>query len=86
MNKIKLALGFVLIIVLLAVQASAMGITPGRTTLKYEPGAEQTIEFKIINSEKENFQAFIVVQGELNASIALSEVSFDMSAGEVSKT
>jgi len=86
MNKIKLVLSFVLIIVLLAVQASAMGITPGRTTLKYEPGAEQTIEFKIINSEKENFQAFIVVQGELNASIALSEVSFDMSAGEVEHT
>ncbi|MEK6896509.1 MAG: hypothetical protein AABX12_03575, partial [Nanoarchaeota archaeon] len=85
MSKLKFVLCFALIVVIISVQASAMGITPGRTTLKYEPGAEQTVGFKIINSEKEDFQAVILVQGELNASIALSEVSFDMTAGEAER-
>ena len=63
MSKLKFVLCFALIVVIISVQASAMGITPGRTTLKYEPGAEQTVGFKIINSEKEDFQAVILVQG-----------------------
>lgn len=63
-------------------RVDAFGLTPGRTTLNYEPGKEKTIEFSVINSDKEAMQLVVFVQGELNESISLSEVSFSMTPSE----
>lgn len=75
----------VFFLVLFVSQASALGITPGRTTVQFVPGQEHTGEFTVINSEHEDMQLVILVQGELNESISLSEVSFSMSASEGEK-
>lgn len=80
----KFFLGLILVLALVA-HVSALGVTPGRTTLIFEPGKEQTVEFTVINSEHEDMDLVILLQGELNESISLSEVSFSMKASENEK-
>jgi hypothetical protein len=85
MNKRIIAFNL-LIIILVSGSVMALGITPGRTTLDYEPGAESTVNFEVINSEGKDIELVVFVEGELNQSIAVSDVSFSMSASEGSKT
>ena len=54
-------------------QVLALGITPGRTTLNYEPGLEANVAFSVLNNEHKNMQVLFMVQGELNDSITLYE-------------
>lgn len=82
MSKGTFLFCFALIVFVITAHVSALGVTPGRTTLKYAPGVAQQVEFTVINSEKEDFQAVVLVQGELNETIALSDVSFEMSTAE----
>ena len=74
-----------LILVLLTAKVMALGITPGRMTFDYEPGLEKKVDFSVVNNEKKDVQFVILVNGEFNQSISLSEVSFTMSANEESK-
>lgn len=71
--------------VLFASSVFALGITPGRTTLEYGPGQTQTGTFKVINSEHKDMDIVLLLQGDMNRSISLSEVSFHMSAAEGEK-
>ena len=63
----------------------ALGITPGRTTLDYAPGKIETYQFEVVNSDQQEIEIVVLVQGELNASVSVSEVSFKMLNGEASK-
>jgi len=85
MNK-KIALILLIGILLMASNVLALGVTPGRTTFDFEPGVEKEVVFTVMNSENKDMDLIVLVQGELNQSIALSEVSFKMSASEASKT
>ena len=85
MNK-KIALILLIGILLMASNVLALGVTPGRTTFDFEPGVEKEVAFTVMNSENKDMDLIVLVQGELNQSIALPEVSFKMSAGEASKT
>lgn len=76
---------FAFLFVYLLSLVNAVGITPGRTTLDYEPGSKHTIDFSVVNSEKKDMNLIVLVQGELNGSISTSEVSFKMSASEAEK-
>src|SRR3989344_2297060 len=60
----------------------ALGITPGRSVFDYIPGESHTIDFTVINSEARDTDFVVIVTGELNESIAVSEVSFHMTANE----
>ncbi len=71
-----------LFIILLSSSISAIGITPGKTNLEYKPGSTERVSFSVINSEARDINVVILVQGELNRSIAVSEVSFSMKANE----
>lgn len=82
MNKL---LSFVLVIVLFAASVQALGITPGKTTLDYSPGKEVTGTFTVVNDEAKDMNVVILVQGALNASIGLSEVSLAIGAAEHDK-
>ncbi len=82
MNKIFL---LVIFTILLSAGAFAIGITPGKTDIAYEQGESREVEFSVINSENTDIDLVVLVQGELNESISLSEVSFSMSAGEREK-
>jgi len=45
--------------------ASALGITPGRKTIDFQPGIEETGAFTINNNEHKQFNAYIYAEGEL---------------------
>lgn len=63
----------VFILLLIAIPSlSAIGITPGRTTIDFEPNLERDINFTVVNSEYKNMNVAFVVDGELADYITLS--------------
>ncbi|MBI5804078.1 hypothetical protein HY450_02445 [Candidatus Pacearchaeota archaeon] len=80
----KLFVSIVLFVFLIS-GVFALGVTPGRTTFDYEPGTQRKVDFSVVNSEKDDINIVVLVQGELNESISLSEVSFSMSSSEQSR-
>lgn len=83
MNK-KIYLLFILGIILIS-NVMALGITPGRTTFDFEPGARKEVEFTVINSEGQDTDFVVLIRGELNESLGVSEASFNMAANENEK-
>jgi len=79
MNKKILLL---LVIVLMSSSVLALGITPGRSTFDYVSGGEQTVEFSVINSDKQDMNLVVIVDGELKDSVSVSEDSFSIGASE----
>ena len=73
-----------LIAIFLIGNVFALGITPGRTTFKFEPGTEHTVTFTIVNTEKKDMDLVVIIQGELNESISISDNSFSMSSEQKS--
>ena len=67
----KIGLLIVLMIIIGIGIISALGITPGRTTIDYEPGNEKEIIFSVLNNEHKPMQIVLMVQGELNDSIKI---------------
>jgi|GEM_PF-1292082 hypothetical protein len=63
---------FLLILAVLVInQGLALGITPARTTLDFEPNLTKQILFEIINSQNDNITVLISVQGNLSKYIKL---------------
>ncbi len=71
---------------LLFSEVDALGITPGRTTMNFEPHLKKEISFSVINSEHKEMAVLFTVRGELNQSIALHEVYAEFSSREESKS
>jgi len=61
--------------------ASALGVTPGRTTIDFEPGLEKTLSFTITNNEHKQFNAYVYVEGDLSDCITFDQniISFNES-------
>ncbi len=89
MNKIKLrsfqSLILLLFVVLFAGNVLALGITPGKTNFEFESGSVKEVSFKVVNSEHIDMDLIVLIRGDLNKSIAVSDVSFKMSADESEK-
>jgi hypothetical protein len=66
--------------------ASAIGITPGRTTLNFEPLMTRNITFAILNSEHRDMNVVLTLKGELADYIRLPDKIIHFSAGEESKS
>ncbi len=56
-----------------AANAAAIGLTPGRTTIDFEPNMEKTVTFTIINNEHKNFNALVYAEGDLKDYVALGK-------------
>ena len=80
----KLFFGLAVLIILIS-NISALGVTPGRTTIDFVPGLEKTIEFSIINPESENMNLIIVPQGELKDYISVEKSSMEFGSSDSSK-
>lgn len=81
MKKISL----ILLFVLLATNVFAIGITPGKTDIDYNPGTFREIEFTVVNTDAQDSDFVVLIQGDLNESVSVSEVSFKMVTGESEK-
>ncbi len=77
--------GLIILVMLVIPNVVALGITPGRTNFDFAPGQVVDGGFEVINSGGEDNEVVILVQGELNRSVSVSEVSFKLSATETSK-
>jgi len=83
-NKILFILAGLLIVLTLQ-NISAIGITPGRTTLDFEPNLNKEVSFSIINSEHKAMSVLLYAKGELKEYIKLSQESVVFSSQEDSK-
>jgi hypothetical protein len=72
-NKIIIVTLLLLIGISFISFASALGITPGRTTLDFSPNGERDISVSVINSEHKDMNVAVLIQGEL-ASYITTEV------------
>ncbi|MEK6848586.1 MAG: hypothetical protein AABX65_03055 [Nanoarchaeota archaeon] len=66
--------------------SSALGVSPGRTTIDFEPSLQKTIDFVVFNSEHKNMQVLLSVKGTLKNYITLSKREENFLAGEESKS
>jgi len=86
-NKNILLLMFAgLLIILIMQNVFAIGITPGRTTLNFEPGLHKEISFSVVNSEHKDMSVVFSVRGDLEDSITLSQTSAEFSVSDNSKS
>lgn len=71
---------------LLAGRALALGVTPGKTVINFEPGLERTVELTVLNNEQKDLSLALNVEGELSKYVSLTEKDIHLSPSEVSKT
>ena len=66
----------VFIVILFTHNINALGVTPARTTLNFEPNLQQEITLKIINNEHKDFKATTFTRGNLSIELITKEISF----------
>ncbi len=77
----------IFILGLLTLQSvSAIGITPARTTINFEPGIHKVVNFSVLNSEHKDMSVSFSVKGALAQYITLSQEVADFSSSEGSKS
>ena len=57
-----LALAFLIV---LAMQATAIGVTPALNTINYKDGERHTIDFTVVNTENRTLKVALIPQGEI---------------------
>jgi len=76
-----------LVFMLLFIQnVSALGIAPARKIFDFEPGLEQTVEFKVLNNEHKDMKVALYVGGKLGKYVTLSTYELDFTSADESKT
>jgi hypothetical protein len=85
-KKIFFILMFIFILFFSMNNLLAIGITPSRTTINFEPGLSKEVSFSILNSENKDMSVIFTLQGELAEYITLEEQYAEFSANEKSKS
>jgi hypothetical protein len=86
MKKNYLILVSLILGILFIQNLSAIGITPARTNINFEPGLVKEVNFSIINSENKEMSVVFSVKGELAQYITLSQEFADFSSSEKEKS
>ncbi len=81
----KLYLTVFLTLIFLSGNALALGITPSRTVMDFEPGLSRTITFHIINNENKAMDIEIYKKGDLSDYITLSTERISLSPADSMK-
>ncbi len=92
MNK-KLKIKTLIIIIIVfasliytSLLVEAIGITPGRKTIDFQPNLKTSVQFSIINNEKKAMGVVVYVEGELKYSITLHDTLVEFKENEDSKS
>lgn len=83
MKKIIILFGMIFVLINLV---SAIGITPGRTTINFEPNLQKEVSFSVTNSEQKEMSVIFYVRGELKRAVSLSQDRAGFLPGESSKS
>ena len=83
MRKIICLISFVFLLLLIE-NVLALGVTPAKSVIDFEP-IEKEVSFRIINSEHKDIEIKLNVEGELADRITLESYSFNMSKDEDTK-
>jgi len=75
-----------LVLILFVSEVNALGISPARKIVDFEPGLEDEIELKIINTGNEETKLVIYVEGEMADLVELEDYELNFLPGEESKT
>lgn len=86
LNKFGIAMFLLVISILIIKDVNALGISPGRKTIDFEPNLEKDITLTVYNSEDKDFTAAIFVRGELGNYIELAETELKFSSEEGEKS
>lgn len=77
---------FFLIILIFISEVNALGISPARKIVDFEPGLEDEIELKIVNTENKEMKVVIYLEGKDANLVNLKNYKLEFSEGEESKT
>jgi hypothetical protein len=83
--RLKYLLGFLLLLLLLQ-SVYAIGITPGRTTINFEPNLQKQVFFSVVNSEQKEMSVLFFVRGELKDFVSLNQDKIFFNLGDTSKS
>lgn len=86
MNKNLIFVFGILFLILSIQNIFAIGITPGRTTVNFEPGLSKDVSFSIINSEHKDMSVVFMVRGDLADYVTLGQTYAEISKDEDSKS
>ena len=75
----------VLLIVMLSTNAYALGITPARTVLDFEPGKTKDVKFTILNNENKDMKVMIYSDDENTKFLNMKTTVLEFRADEPSK-
>lgn len=75
----------ILIILFCVGNVSALGVTPGRTTIDFEPGLTRSVSYEVINSGGTDIGLVMTTSGELGEYITLPVSNADMAGDEKTK-
>ncbi|HME87033.1 MAG TPA: hypothetical protein VKE88_01335 [Candidatus Nanoarchaeia archaeon] len=80
-----ISLSLVVLVAILSSQVVAFGLTPSRKIIDFTPELQQSIEFRIVNSEHKDFDVVIYPRGELSEYVAINKKVMHIAAdqGEV---
>jgi len=85
--QVFLVITLVFLVFILSIsQTSAIGITPGRTTVNFEPGLQREVSFSVVNSEHKDMGVVFMVRGELAEYVTLKQTYTSFSTSEESKS
>lgn len=85
-------MGIMIFVIMLAINlgsVSAIGITPGRTSMNFSPNLatlDANVNFQVFNTDKKDMNVAFTVEGELKDYITLSEDVVFFSSGQESKS
>lgn len=85
-TKIRQILIGIIILLLVLQGVSAIGITPARININFEPGLRQQVNFSVLNSEGKDMSVTFSVRGALSEYITLSQEFADFSSSEKEKS
>jgi len=85
-NKFYLIIIGMIFGILLMQNILAIGITPARTTINFEPGLNKEVAFSILNSEHKDMSVVFTVRGDLAEYITLNQAYAEFSSSEESKS
>ena len=84
MNVNKIITILVMILLLMPL-AQALGVTPGRTTLHFEPNLEKEVKFTVLNNEHKDVKLAIYARGTLAEFIEISDEKVELKPDEDSE-